>query len=205
MGLNSYLYRKVNYTPDIPAQLGCAEGFNSTYVQELENGYVWDNKYYKTIEDLNKEFYQKIHIGKSSYGWHYALAIYPEYGINNLEDWKNLFSNKNNYILDEENRKVSAEEMLDSIINRKHKGISEFKTLEDFETAQLAIENDFNKKFLNFRYYYTTYDELLAANHAQRGLNGLWAHTEDKFITRTTGTYDYIKSGNNADEGEIFS
>lgn len=40
MGLNSYLYRKVNYTPDIPAQLGCAEGFNSTYVQELENGYV---------------------------------------------------------------------------------------------------------------------------------------------------------------------
>lgn len=205
MGLNSYLYRKVNYTPDIPAQLGCAEGFNSTYVQELENGYVWDNKYYKTIEDLNKEFYQKIHIGKSSYGWHYALAIYPEYGINNLEDWKNLFSNKNNYILDEENRKVSAEEMLDSIINRKHKGISEFKTLEDFEAAQLAIENDFNKKFLNFRSYYTTYDELLAANHAQRGLNGLWAHTEDKFITRTTGTYDYIKSGNNADEGEIFS
>ena len=50
----------------------------------------------------------------------------------------------------------------------------EFKTLEDFEAAQLAIENDFNKKFLNFRYYYTTYDRhmISAVNMHAEDLDG---------------------------------
>lgn len=56
------------------------------------------------------------HIGKSSGGWCFSLHIYPENGINSLEDWKKEWAGKQ--ISDEYGRLLSEEEMLGIITNR---------------------------------------------------------------------------------------
>jgi len=35
---------------------------------------------------------ERVHIGKSSAGWYFALHVIPELGINTLDDWRNLWS-----------------------------------------------------------------------------------------------------------------
>lgn len=62
------------------------------------------------------EMDEELHIGKSSCGWKFILHIIPERGINELEDWEELF--KNGKIFDEYDREVSTEDMLDCILNR---------------------------------------------------------------------------------------
>ena len=173
MGTNSYLYIKTNYK----------NSFGT--VQKLKNGYVYNDKFYPTIEEVNKDFYQVLHIGKSSGGWHYLLCTYPQYNINTLEDWKKLFFDPKNYIKNEYGEKVSPEEMLDSITNRG----KDFKgrTLQELEKEELAHTNAFNKAH-NWRVY-DTYDDWLFANSATRGKNGLWQHTIH--VIPTEGTYDY--------------
>lgn len=59
---------------------------------------------------------EEVHIGKSSAGWCFALRVYPDKGINTLEDWKPLFENGN--IRTEYDSPVSPAEMLDEITNR---------------------------------------------------------------------------------------
>ncbi len=68
MGMNFYLEKRTKYINNLetPASLGC--GYDENQVQELSNGFVWQNTYYSTKEELNKVFYQRIHIGKSSMG-----------------------------------------------------------------------------------------------------------------------------------------
>ena len=56
------------------------------------------------------------HIGKSSAGWCFALRVYPEDGLNSLEDWENFLVGK--VIFDEYNRVVGLDELLDTITNR---------------------------------------------------------------------------------------
>ena len=58
MGMNFYLLRKINFinNEQTPASLGC--GYEENQVQELANGFVWQNTYYPTIDELNKVFYQ---------------------------------------------------------------------------------------------------------------------------------------------------
>lgn len=58
------------------------------------------------------------HIGKSSYGWAFALHIYPEDGINTLDDWTEEF--RKGMILDEDGQEVSKKEMLDIITKRNY-------------------------------------------------------------------------------------
>lgn len=63
---------------------------------------------------------QKLHIGKSSYGWVFALHVLPEQGINDLPDWLKLFHEEDTRIVDEYGREVSREEMVDIIVNREY-------------------------------------------------------------------------------------
>ena len=49
---------------------------------------------------------KRLHIGKSSYGWHFNLCIYPFMNIYSLDDWKALF-NSNRYIIKSEDDEVS--------------------------------------------------------------------------------------------------
>ena len=126
MGTNYYLIRKIKYEDNIKYDVGCDDDF----FMKLENGYVWNRRYYQNLEELNKYFFQRIHIGKSSYGWKFLLCIYElnneKYksfkltnSIKSLDDWIELFNDNNNYILDEYDRKINKEEMIDIITKRE--------------------------------------------------------------------------------------
>ena len=54
--------------------------------------------------------FDRFHIGKSSCGWVFVMRIYPEHGINNIEDWKKKWKNKK--IIDEYGTELSEDELL---------------------------------------------------------------------------------------------
>lgn len=206
MGTNYYLIRKMKYTENTPISLGC-DSYN-TEVQKLSNGWVLRNTYYSSLEELSKNFTQEIHIGKSSFGWHFGLCIYPEYGINNLQDWINLFNDPNNKIIDEYDDEVSASDMISIITERGRANWSDDpEAVKAYEKNCLDHHNEITE-YLNCRPC-SSYDELLAENHAERGVRGLWKHSRtDKFHVENpvkNATYDYIISGNDPETGCIFS
>ena len=63
---------------------------------------------------------EPLHIGKSSAGWVFALHVYPEMGINNLEDWKRIFKKDGKKIVSEYGDEKTYEEMISNIVNRSH-------------------------------------------------------------------------------------
>lgn len=63
---------------------------------------------------------EPLHIGKSSDGWAFALHVYPENGINNLDDWKIKLKKEDGLIFDEYDRVWNYDEMIDKITNRSH-------------------------------------------------------------------------------------
>jgi hypothetical protein len=65
--------------------------------------------------------YPKKHIGKSSFGYAFALHIYPEEGIYNLNDWQKLFNVPNSWITNEYGEIVSTINMNNVILRPKAK------------------------------------------------------------------------------------
>ena len=136
MGTNFYLHKKATFDPKhrLASSLGCDDGRAYEPI-ELVNGWMWNNKYYPTVEELNKEYYQEIHIGKSSCGWRFSLCIYPtenprfkgeewndqylDKPISSLDDWVELFNDPSNKIFDEYGDEVSPEDMIEKISKRK--------------------------------------------------------------------------------------
>ena len=207
MGMNFYLKRKLDFISNekTPASLGCSD---REEVVELTNGFVWQNTYYPTKEKLNEYFTQKIHIGKSSMGWHFGLCIYPEYGIDTLDDWIKLFRTSGNIIVDEEDRELKTSEMLDRIEDRKQLEFEKYESEDQYEKAVVDNYNNINKTISIFKYkIYSNYDEILMENHACRGLNGLWRRQKDQYTSYPIpdGTYDLIISGNDIEKCCIFS
>ena len=193
MGTNYYLRKKVTLEEYLKTRL---EDYNyDNQLDILFNGYVFNNTYYATEEELNKVLYLELHIGKSSAGWHFGLCIYPELGINNLEDWKREFNNPDNTILDEywvnSEDNVTPDKMLKVITERKDSNYinNEEELLKNFNGLQRMLGGKI----------YNSYDEVLRDNHAERGLNGLWAHKQGDPLTqfvRTDGTYDLTTQWN---------
>ena len=205
MGTNYYLLRKATFDPNhrLPASLGCSDGLENHPV-ELTNGWLWDETYYPSIETLNERYFQRIHIGKSSCGWRFALCIYPtenprflhneyhhepylEKSISSLDDWIALFRTPGNVIADECKRTISVEKMLSTICERK--GFIE------------AAADGWSKK---------------EERHSERYrvINGLYAHDETRMRFGTPQfvqvmppdcTYDLILSGNDPESGEVYS
>ena len=207
MGMNFYLKRKLDFISNekTPASLGCSD---REEVVELTNGFVWQNTYYPTKEKLNEYFTQKIHIGKSSMGWHFGLCIYPEYGLDTLDDWIKLFRTSGNIIVDEEDRELKTSEMLDRIEDRKQLEFEKYESEDQYEKAVVDNYNNINKTISIFKYkIYSNYDEILMENHACRGLNGLWRRQKDQYTSYPIpdGTYDLIISGNDIEKCCIFS
>jgi len=62
--------------------------------------------------------YENKHIGKSSAGWCFSLHVYPDEGINTLEDWQKYFEGK--VIKDEYGRIISQNELMEIITGRSH-------------------------------------------------------------------------------------
>lgn len=86
---------------------------SSRFYQEIENGMLP----YQIKEET------RLHIGKSSVGWFFNLCIYPELGINELEDWEKLFRDTENFrIIDEAGETVDPDWMLENITDRGRKG-----------------------------------------------------------------------------------
>ena len=64
---------------------------------------------------------EKLHIGKSSYGWVFSLHVIPDKEITSLEDWIKLFNSTEYRIRNEYLQDITKEEMLKIIMNRKRK------------------------------------------------------------------------------------
>ena len=54
----------------------------------------------------------RIHIGKASCGWAFALHVYPDKGINKLKDWEKRFNREGSYITDENGEVIPTATML---------------------------------------------------------------------------------------------
>lgn len=67
-----------------------------------------------------KNGYNK-HIGKSSMGWCFSLHVYPEDGINFLDDWRKFLSTAGR-IYDEYDTDYTVDELMSIITDRSHKG-----------------------------------------------------------------------------------
>jgi hypothetical protein len=115
---------------------------------------------------------KEIHLGKSSAAWCFALHIYPEKGIKNLEDILSFIKNKE--IIDEYSRQVSVDDFIDIVTNRSwHNNPANY----DFSRNE----------------WYKTLDDFLRINNAELGPNNLLRHKIGNFcIKHGEGTYDYI-------------
>ena len=203
MSRKYYLLKKINYIDEMitPSALGCND-YLKRAVKITDQGFIWCDKLYLSLDDLNSEFYQKICIGKDSEGWHFALCIYPEYNINNLEDWLELF--KNNKIINENNEVISVPVLLEIIQERYVDRFGTFNSTEEYEQSRVDNFNSlaYNFGLENFKLY-TTYDEVLEDYNAERGCGNLWRRKKDKYTIHTKGTYDYIISGVDSSKGLI--
>jgi len=68
---------------------------------------------------------ERIHIGKSSGGWMFGLHVKQyewETTPSNLEEWKELWSQPGNRILDEYGERLTPQEMFERITDRHWKG-----------------------------------------------------------------------------------
>ena len=61
---------------------------------------------------------ERLHIGKSSGGWCFALHVIPEKGIKNLEDWLGILSSPEVTIHNEYGAKVNLQELVTTIAER---------------------------------------------------------------------------------------
>jgi hypothetical protein len=62
---------------------------------------------------------ERKHIGKSSGGWAFALRVYPEEGINCLQDWARVWEGKG-HVENEHGDRMTVAEMRNWIITRSH-------------------------------------------------------------------------------------
>ena len=65
----------------------------------------------------------KLHIGKSSAGWCFALCVHPEHGINSLADWRTVWEQPQVTIVDEYGDVWTVADLVDTITNREWRGI----------------------------------------------------------------------------------
>lgn len=115
---------------------------------------------------------EKKHIGKSSAGWAFALHVYPDDGIKDLDDWIPLFLAKTNHIEDEYGREISHFMMLDLIRDRQ------------------AIGRDWDK----VPSMYSSWEDFHEKNFSEQGPKGLVRSRIDKLrcIGHGEGTWDLM-------------
>lgn len=113
--------------------------------------------------------FDTIHIGKSSAGWCFALHVVPENGINDLEDWRRLWSKDGAVISDEYGRTLTPAEM-ELVITKR-----------TFPRPKLRP------------YGYVNQAEFHEANGSVDGPFGLVRHrVERNCVGHGTGTWDLI-------------
>lgn len=63
---------------------------------------------------------KRLHIGKSSAGWCFALRVYPDRGIEDLDDWELEWAKPGAVIFDEYGDRIDVEEMRRVIAERRY-------------------------------------------------------------------------------------
>lgn len=107
-------------------------------------------------------------IGKSSAGWTFALATYPEKDIRDLPDWRRLFKVRGSTIENEYDEVIAVKDML-AIITGRH----------------------------NLRKTIPPTAEFLRMNHATLGPNGLLRRNTDEYcVGWGKGTWDLVLGEN---------
>ena len=66
---------------------------------------------------------ERLHIGKSSYGWEFTFCGHKEEGIESLEDWKGVLMKAPGIIKDEYGRQVTLTDLL-KLIESKRGGVN---------------------------------------------------------------------------------
>lgn len=118
--------------------------------------------------------FEPLHIGKSSGGWCFSLHVMPEDGINDLDDWLSLMAKPGAFVRNEYGEKVSREELLATITERKWGG-GTFDGRE-WTNSWYANEASFHD-----------------SNNSERGPNGLLRHRISRHcIKHGDGTWDCI-------------
>ena len=112
MGCNYYLRKRDGSMWNIPRdRLGTSLEFLCKKEFDKDSSVSLSLDLKECIEQINE-----LHIGKSSFGWHFSLCIYPILNIYTLKDWEKLFNNQDDYvIIDEEDRVINPGDMLDTI------------------------------------------------------------------------------------------
>ena len=119
---------------------------------------------FKQCPECGREV-ERVHIGKSSGGWCFALHVMPEEGVNTWSDWQDFFKNyKESYIKDEYGQRITVDELKSVVEDRKWDRVRSWSLQE------------------------------LARNSAEPGPNGLVRHKIDgtHCVGHGDGTYDYI-------------
>lgn len=75
---------------------------------------------------------KELHIGKSSFGWVFAMRIHKYYNINSYEDWKRLFNI--GIIMDEYGEQITTEKMKKIIEDRKPTKRTSDDIIKDYYT-----------------------------------------------------------------------
>ena len=81
---------------------------------------------------------ESLHIGKSSYGWAFALHVIPEKGLTSLRAWRNFIMGENKRIENEEGEEIGKRELL-RIITECHKWIPADKKVVGLARARLGV------------------------------------------------------------------
>ena len=131
------------------------------------------NYYLNNTSLLDPKFENCLHIGKSSGGWAFALRVYPELGINSLEDWLPLLVNQAVTIYKEDYTSITLVELLRVITCR-------------------SWPHDHNRAYSSP--YYKDREEFLRINSAVEGPNNLFRARVDgtRCIGHGSGTWDLI-------------
>lgn len=106
----------------------------------------------------------RLHIGKSSAGWCFALHVIPEDGINDWPDWLERLKQPGVVIQNEYGEVVTLDKLTATVMNREWTGAKQL------------------------------YPQWYTENHAQCGPNGLARHALDHrhCVKHGDGTWDCI-------------
>lgn len=125
-------------------------------------------------ECCGRPFDDALHIGESSSGWCFTLHVIPEDGINDLDDWRRLWSAPGAVILDEYGESLSPEEMEARIKDR-------------------GGPRNWNARWWEYCGSYSSEVDFHRRNMSERGPNGLLRHAiGDHCIKHGEGTWDCI-------------
>ena len=193
MGTNYYLRVKgksIDKVEDFPR-------LSDEKITVLNNGVVWQNHYYPSMEVLRNspEYCITLHIGKNSAGWNFGMRTYSSHGIKTLDDWKKFFALPDSYIVDECDDKISTELFLEIITQKKVAKWDEYSSAAEYEAASVKRwNNHYNEEeeedkktgYPVFRMYthpVKNYDDILRDYGAVRGGRGLLGRKSDQYFT----------------------